>query len=721
VRPLLACLLLLVPLAAADTVTLKGGKKLHGLVVAEEPEVVVNPYNSPVPGMTFGVERVPKDKVKKIERTLPEPQHEFQRRLLEIERSAGGGGEEAGDGWGDEGPAAAPASPAAARLLELATWCEERKLKEERAWALELALRHDPANETARKLLGAKAPAGSWPEQMKLARAYLAAEDAAGREEALGAIAKSKGFPFDELYLQRAWRSRRQPTGYQENRAVTLRADKLADNARYALLVPRSYDPLRPTPLVIGLHGGGAGGADGKLVVGSGPDAMPFYQGPCEARGWLCACPTAVQAGWRGPNDDLIDAILEELCALYNVDENRIYLVGHSMGGGGTWAQGARLPETWAAIAPAASYGPHGFSDLEKTRTGLYVYHSDDDPRCNIAGVRPYMEKLPGSGMDFVYTELSGQGHSFPSEVIADIFRFFDMRLLARRSGRFKPQVRPLSSFERKVSRDEKKYLPSLEPEDTDEGGAALKALLKELKTGGGVSEQAVAKLVALDDPRTDAAVGKVLLHASSGPDVRRYAARVLGERKAKDQVKTLTRVLLVEEEANALLEILAALEQIGDPGAGPDLLRFLKKRGDYLEQRTQGSVLSHSDWETIVPTLARACALVGTYKPDKAAATIASVVLEGVLLSNRRIRFDVPNQHPQPYAEELARAACTALQAIGGTDAVPALEKMRKVGEGASGPLVTQVYGPVHDITGWAREPRVAGHVREALAALSG
>jgi pimeloyl-ACP methyl ester carboxylesterase len=525
-------------------------------------------------------------------------------------------------------------------------------------------------------------------------------------------------FPFHERYLRRAWRSAREPRKYQKDRPIALRADKLADNARYTLFVPEGYDPLRPTPLVVGLHGGGAGGADGKLVVGSGADAMSFYQGECDARGWICVCPTAATAGWgERPNCELIDALLEELLALYNVDENRIYLVGHSMGGGGTWSQGSRLPETWAAIAPAASFGVDGLSALERTRTPFYVYHSDNDPRCSVDGVRPHMQNLLGKDIDFVYTELPGRGHDFPMEVVQDIFRFFEGRTLARRSGRYRPQVRPLSSFARKVSRDEKKYLPPLG--DGEGAEASLSDLLKDLKTGGGVAEHAVPKLIAHADPKTSASVGKILLKADSGPDVRRYGARVLGGRKAADQIEAIGRVLLVEEESNALLELLGALSEINDAAAGDAVVRFLKRRGQFLDKRTQGGVISQSDWETILPTMARACELLGTFAPPKAAAEIGASVVDGVLLSGAAVRFDSENQQPLPYAQALAEAACGALGRLGGPDAVAALERMKKGGEGGQGPAVKQVYGPVSDISGWARDPRIIGFVTEALSSI--
>jgi hypothetical protein len=178
--------------------------------------------------------------------------------------------------------------------------------------------------------------------------------------------------------------------------------------------------------------------------------------------------------------------------------------------------------------------------------------------------------------------------------------------------------------------------------------------------------------------------------------------------------------VLLVEEEANALLEMLAAVGEINDPAGGEAVLRFLKRRGEYLAKRTQGGILSHSDWETIVPTMTRACELLGTLAPGKAASQIAATVLDGVFLEGPVVRFDRENQQPLPYAQALAEAACTALGRLGGADALPALERMRKAGEGGPAPSVKQVYGPVSDISAWARDPKIAGFVQEAIGKLA-
>jgi hypothetical protein len=269
------------------------------------------------------------------------------------------------------------------------------------------------------------------------------------------------------------------------------------------------------------------------------------------------------------------------------------------------------------------------------------------------------------------------------------------------------------------VSRDEKKYLPALAPSASGDAGESLTRLLKALRTGGGVAEHAVPKLVGHADPKTSASVAKVMLKPTSGPDVRRYAANVLGGRKAADQIRALGRALLIEVDADALLAMLDALEAIGDAAAGDAVLQFLKKRQAYFARRTQGSQVHHSDWATILPTLAKACALAGTFKPAKGGDVVADTILKGVLLADVAVVYDRQNQRPRPALQALARAACDALGRLGGGEAVAALERVVKAGEGVGDVTIKVLRGPVVAMSDFARDPVVSAAAAEALAAL--
>lgn len=123
----------------------------------------------------------------------------------------------------------------------------------------------------------------------------------------------------------------------------------------YAVYIPRNYDPAKPTPTILFLHGSGESGTDGQkqLAVGLGPAIMfnrakwPFIaifpQKPDEKSQWL-------------DHQQMVMNILAKTQSEYNIDPDRIYLTGLSQGGAGTWALGSLHPETFAALVPICGY-----------------------------------------------------------------------------------------------------------------------------------------------------------------------------------------------------------------------------------------------------------------------------------------------------------------------------------------------------------------------------
>src|SRR5690606_13565417 len=78
--------------------------------------------------------------------------------------------------------------------------------------------------------------------------------------------------------------------------------------------------------------------------------------------------------------------VLEMIREEFNVDDSRIYLTGHSMGGAGTLFLGSKHADIWAAIAPVA---PAAFSmtenraeilgRLEDAGVAVMIVHGADD------------------------------------------------------------------------------------------------------------------------------------------------------------------------------------------------------------------------------------------------------------------------------------------------------------------------------------------------------
>ena len=126
-------------------------------------------------------------------------------------------------------------------------------------------------------------------------------------------------------------------------------------NAWFHLSVPPNYTPAKAWPLMIVLHGGPGG---------NGPnDIVSFFRGGLQAGGVISVYPNGIKQQlleWNYPHSGAyLIAIIHQVAATYRIDSCRIYLVGVSMGGGGTWCQGAILRDIWAGLGPIAGwYGP---------------------------------------------------------------------------------------------------------------------------------------------------------------------------------------------------------------------------------------------------------------------------------------------------------------------------------------------------------------------------
>jgi pimeloyl-ACP methyl ester carboxylesterase len=121
----------------------------------------------------------------------------------------------------------------------------------------------------------------------------------------------------------------------------------------------------------------------------------------------------------------------------FNVDDDRVYLVGSSMGGYGTWNVATRHPELFAAIAPIYGGGDYHvnisqnnlkkmsaweifFNDKSSSTSQLeslvnmpiLVSHGDQDQSVNVNLSRYLVRMLQRWDYDVRYIEVPGKGHT---------------------------------------------------------------------------------------------------------------------------------------------------------------------------------------------------------------------------------------------------------------------------------------------------------------------
>jgi predicted esterase len=120
--------------------------------------------------------------------------------------------------------------------------------------------------------------------------------------------------------------------------------------------------------------------------------------------------------------------VLDIVCKEFNVDEKRIYLMGHSMGGAGTLYLGAKYGSKWAALAPVAP-AAFGISPdiLEKIKDmPVLIVHGEADEVVPVTNTKQWVDKLKELNMTYEYNEIPGVSHGpVITASLPSIYEFF--------------------------------------------------------------------------------------------------------------------------------------------------------------------------------------------------------------------------------------------------------------------------------------------------------
>ena len=186
----------------------------------------------------------------------------------------------------------------------------------------------------------------------------------------------------------------------------------------YALFVPSNYNEIDSAPLIISLHG-----------LGRSYDWLMGYHGfldQAEAGGYVVVTPLGyIRRGWYGARttDDPQDAIYSEQDVMeviqlvrdeFSIDNNRIYLWGHSMGGAGTYHIAAKNPDMFAGLGVAAP-APERNLNIEETlnkikHVPIFVLQGDEDGLVTLT--REWVATMEKLGVQHLYAEIPGGDHS---------------------------------------------------------------------------------------------------------------------------------------------------------------------------------------------------------------------------------------------------------------------------------------------------------------------
>ncbi|MGC9969856.1 MAG: prolyl oligopeptidase family serine peptidase [Bryobacteraceae bacterium] len=197
--------------------------------------------------------------------------------------------------------------------------------------------------------------------------------------------------------------------------------------------LPGSYDPSKKWPLVLELHGYNA--ESPVYVRWWSVDAR--HNGLAERHNIIFVEPHGRgNTSYYGIGDRDVLRCMQLAKEQFRVDDDRVYLTGQSMGGGGTWHVATRHPELFAAIAPVfGGWDYHVILPEERLakltprerylfesqssyvqadsllNLPIFVNHGDADQSVNVDQSRYAVRMLQRWGYNLRYREHPGKGH----------------------------------------------------------------------------------------------------------------------------------------------------------------------------------------------------------------------------------------------------------------------------------------------------------------------
>lgn len=227
----------------------------------------------------------------------------------------------------------------------------------------------------------------------------------------------------------------------------SFKAIDMAEEGGYILLSPMGYNSGGwygiPVGAPRGGNGAGIGAPNGAQAPprgapnGANPAAAPARgAGAGGGRGGVTAGGTAITdaAKVREASEKDVMNLIAMIRKEFNVDERRMYVMGHSMGGAGAIYLGSKYGSMWAGIAAEAPAAMGMNNDRTKILQGikdagvpLFVTQGDADEAVPIANTRMWVDTMKELKMDYEYKEVPGATHGPIIGIgMPDCFAFFN-------------------------------------------------------------------------------------------------------------------------------------------------------------------------------------------------------------------------------------------------------------------------------------------------------
>ena len=178
---------------------------------------------------------------------------------------------------------------------------------------------------------------------------------------------------------------------------------------------PDGFDPIRPSPALLFLHGAGTRGTDMALLRGN-----PFFEEieKLDVFPFVVVAPLCHENTWFEVWERLM-ALAKHTAALPWVDGQRLYLMGASMGGYGSWQLAMSLPELFAAMVPICGGGMF-WNAGRLVNVPVWAFHGALDPVIPAEESRRMVDAVNQAGGSARLTVYPQREHNAWSDTYSD-------------------------------------------------------------------------------------------------------------------------------------------------------------------------------------------------------------------------------------------------------------------------------------------------------------
>ena len=202
------------------------------------------------------------------------------------------------------------------------------------------------------------------------------------------------------------------------------------DTLNYRILKPLNYNPNKRYPVHLFLHGSGERGNDNSSQLTHGGKLFLKKENREKYNSWVIFPQCSKNDRWPSLSSDqwdksfnnnnskpnkslgLVIRLMDKFIEKKQVDKQRIYLSGLSMGGMGTFEILFRRPNMFAAATPICGNGIPQLAKLYADKVPLWIFHGSDDnvvsPKYSLAMAKAIIEA--GGSPKMTLYENTGHG-----------------------------------------------------------------------------------------------------------------------------------------------------------------------------------------------------------------------------------------------------------------------------------------------------------------------